>query len=195
MLASGSGTLLQALLDARGDGTLAAEPVAVGSDRPDCRALHRARAAGVQTFSLPPADFADRSAWDRALAAALLDRAPDWIVCAGFMRLLGPAVLGAFPGRIVNSHPALLPSFAGAHAVREALQYGVRVTGCTIHLVDAGVDTGPILDQHVILVEPDDDEESLHERIKVVERRALVDVVDRLARLGCTLNDRKVTIP
>ena len=179
VLASGSGSTLQALLDA-GDPAFAV--VAVGSDRPAATALQRARAGGVATFTVPPADHADRPAWDAALAAAVAAHEPDLVVLAGFMRIVGAPLLEAFGGRIVNTHPALLPSFPGAHGVRDALAHGVKVTGCTVHLVDAGVDTGPILDQAAVRVLEDDDEASLHERIKDHERTLLVDVVGRLAR-------------
>lgn len=190
VLVSGGGTNLQALIDAPGDSF---DIVGVVADRDDAGGLDRAAAAGIPTRVVVPQ--ADRAAWDRALASSLADFAPDWIVCAGFMRILGPAVLNAFPWRIVNTHPALLPAFPGAHGVRDALAYGARVTGCTVHLVDAGVDTGPILAQGAVDVLEDDDEAALHERIKVVERELLVDIVTRLCAVGCTVDGRKVTIP
>ncbi|WP_432535920.1 phosphoribosylglycinamide formyltransferase [Kineococcus arenarius] len=179
VLASGSGSTLQALLDARDE---AFTVVAVGSDKPGAAALDRARAAGAVTFTVPPGEHPDRAAWDEALAAAVAAHEPDLVVLAGFMRIVGAPLLEAFGGRLVNTHPALLPSFPGAHGVRDALAHGVRVTGCTVHLVDAGVDTGPILDQAAVRVLDGDDEESLHERIKGAERALLVDVVARLAR-------------
>ncbi|NAZ75088.1 phosphoribosylglycinamide formyltransferase [Kineococcus sp. T13] len=179
VLASGSGSTLQALLDAADPSF---EVVAVGSDKPGATALERARAAGVETFTVAPGDHADRPAWDAALAGAVAAREPDLVVLAGFMRILGAPVVDAFAGRLVNTHPALLPSFPGAHGVRDALAHGVKVTGCTVHLVDAGVDTGPILDQVAVRVLDDDDEASLHERIRASERELLVDVVGRLAR-------------
>ncbi|WP_432496230.1 phosphoribosylglycinamide formyltransferase [Kineococcus auxinigenes] len=179
VLASGSGSTLQALLDARDD---AFTVVAVGSDKPGAAALDRARAAGAAAFTVPPGEHPDRAAWDAALAAAVAAHEPDLVVLAGFMRIVGAPLLEAFGGRLVNTHPALLPSFPGAHGVRDALARGVKVTGCTVHLVDAGVDTGPILDQAAVRVLDGDDEESLHERIKDVERALLVDVVARLAR-------------
>lgn len=190
VLVSGGGTNLQALIDAPGDSF---DIVGVVADRDDAGGLDRAAAAGIPTRVVVPQP--DRAAWDRALASSLADFAPDWIVCAGFMRILGPAVLDAFPWRIVNTHPALLPAFPGAHGVRDALAYGARVTGCTVHLVDAGVDTGPILAQGAVDVREGDDEAGLHERIKVVERELLVDIVTRLCAVGCTVDGRKVTIP
>jgi phosphoribosylglycinamide formyltransferase 1 len=199
VLASGSGTLLQALLDAppgqAATGGRVFEVIGLISDRPDAYALQRAAAAGISPAIIQPETFPDRESWNSAIAAHLQSLTPDWVVCAGFMRILGEPVLQAFASRIVNTHPALLPAFAGAHGVRDALAYGVRVTGCTVHLVDAGVDTGPILAQEALEVRDDDDEASLHERIKVVERRLLVDVVTDLCRFGCTVHGRRVTIP
>lgn len=180
VLASGSGTLLQSLIDAAADGRLAADIVAVGSDVPGIMALTRAEQAGIPVFVERPADHPDRPAWDAALLTRLRDVDPDWVVSAGFMRILGASVVDAFPGRIVNTHPALLPAFAGAHGVRDALRYGVKVTGCTVHIVDHGVDTGPILAQRAVEVLPGDDEASLHERIKEVERTLLVETLAQL---------------
>ncbi len=194
VLVSGSGTLLQALLDACDDPRYPAEVVGVLSDNPAAPGLRRASDRGIPTRAITLADHPDRRAWDVALRDALESFEPDWVVSAGFMRLLGPAVLSAFPLRVVNTHPALLPSFPGTHAVRDGLAYGVKVTGSTIHLVDEGVDTGPIVDQRPVLVEPHDDEASLHERIKVVERELLVDVVRRLATHNVHVSGRKVTL-
>lgn len=195
VLVSGSGTNLQALLDAADDPTYPAEVVAVGADNQGAFGLVRAADAGLPTFVVAPAEHVDRASWDAALAAAIVEHEPDWVVCAGFMRILGPAVVERFRGRVVNTHPALLPSFPGAHGVRDALAYGVTVTGCTVHLVDEGVDTGPVLAQRAIEVAPDDDEPSLHDRIKTVERALLVETVAALAANGCTVTGRKVTIP
>lgn len=174
VLASGSGTLLQSVIDAVESGALDITIVAVGSDVPNAPALERATRAGIPTFCSTPRDFPTREAWDRDLLRRLADLDPAWIVSAGFMRILGREVVDAFEGRIINTHPALLPAFAGAHGVRDALDYGVKVTGCTVHLVDHGVDTGPILAQRAVEVRDDDDETSLHERIKVIERELLV---------------------
>ncbi|WP_112262263.1 phosphoribosylglycinamide formyltransferase [Lentzea terrae] len=191
VLVSGSGTLMQALLDA----DLPIEVVAVGADRANIEGLKRAERAGVPHFVVRLRDHADRAAWDAALTEAVASYEPDLVVSAGFMKIIGERFLARFGGRMINTHPALLPAFAGAHGVRDALDYGVHVTGSTVHLVDAGVDTGPILAQEAVAVEPGDTEETLHERIKVVERRLLVETVGRLAREGCTVNGRKVSIP
>lgn len=193
VLASGRGTTLQALLDAARDTSYGVQVAAVGSDRPDATALERARAAGVETFVAPMGP--DRAAWDADLAERVAAYEPDLVVSAGFMRLAGEAFLARFGGRYVNSHPALLPSFPGVHGARDALAYGVKVTGCTLIVVDRGVDTGPIVAQATVPVRDDDDEETLHERIKVEERRLLVDVVGRMLREGYTVSGRKVTIP
>ncbi len=195
VLVSGSGTLLQALLDGRrtsGDGVDAFDVAAVVSDRDDAYGLTRAREAGVPTAVVRPGDFADRATWDVAVAKSVGVFSPDLVVLAGFMRLLGPAYLEAFGDRTINSHPALLPAFPGAHAVRDALAYGVTVTGTTIILLDSGVDTGPVVAQRAVPVEPDDDEASLHERIKVVERQLLLEVVTRMTRDGWRVNGRRV---
>ena len=195
VLASGGGSTLQALLDAAAAPSYGVELVAVGSDRPDAAALDRARAAGVETFVCAPKEYGDRAAWDRALTEQVAARGPDLVVSAGFMRLAGPEFLGRFGGRFVNSHPALLPAFPGMHGPRDALAYGAKVSGATLFVVDAGVDTGPIVDQRAVPVLEDDDEDSLHERIKVEERAMLVDVVGRMAREGWTVTGRKVSIP
>ncbi len=191
VLVSGSGTLLQALLDASADPALGVRVAAVVADRP-CVGLERAERFGVPTEVVRPADHPDRAAWDAALAARIARAAPAFVVSAGFMRLLGPASLAV--ATVVNTHPALLPSFPGAHGVRDALAYGVKVTGTTCHVVDAGIDTGPIIEQRVVVVADDDTEESLHERIKVQERELLVDVVGRMAREGFTVEGRRVRI-
>jgi len=192
VLASGTGSLLRSLLDATG-GDFPAEIVAVGVDR-DCPAVEIATAASVPTFTVRLRDYPDRDAWDAAITKATASYEPDLIVSAGFMKILGAQFLSRFMGRILNTHPALLPAFPGAHAVPEALAYGVKVTGCSVHLVDAGTDTGPILAQQPVPVLDDDDEATLHERIKVVERRLLVDVLEALATRGVTWTGRKATI-
>lgn len=192
VLASGTGSLLGSLLQAA-VGEYPARVVAVGVDR-DCQAAKVADSAGVPSFTVRMSDFPDRRAWDDAITAAVEAHAPDLIVSAGFMKILGRRFLSRFPGRVVNTHPALLPAFPGAHAVPEALDYGVKVTGCTVHLVDDGVDTGPILAQQAVEVNDGDDEVTLHERIKVVERRLLVDVLAALATRGVTWTGRKATL-
>lgn len=192
VLVSGSGTLLQAVLDAA---DLPVRVVAVGADRAGIEGLARAARAGLPTFVARLKDHPDRTAWDRALTDQVAAYEPDLVVSAGFMKILGPEFLGKFGGRVLNTHPALLPAFPGAHAVADAIAYGVAVTGCTVHLVDAGVDTGPIVAQEAVRVAPDDDAETLHERIKVVERRLLVDVIALLTRDGYTVRGRKVSIP
>ncbi|MFJ1806640.1 MULTISPECIES: phosphoribosylglycinamide formyltransferase [unclassified Streptomyces] len=197
VLVSGSGTNLQALLDAiatTGVETYGAEIVAVGADREGVEGLARAERAGIPTFVRRVKDFGSREGWDAALAEAVAAHEPDLVVSAGFMKIVGKEFLARFGGRFVNTHPALLPSFPGAHGVRDALAYGARVTGCTVHFVDDGVDTGPIIAQGVVEVRDEDDESALHERIKEVERRLLVEVVGRLARNGYRIEGRKVVI-
>lgn len=193
LLASGSGSTLQALLDAAADPAYGVVIAAVGSDRPTAGAIDRAQAAGVPTFVAPVGS--DRDAWDVGLADRVDSYAPDLVVSAGFMRLAGPAFLARFAGRFVNSHPALLPSFPGMHGVRDALEYGVRLAGCTLFVVDGGVDTGPVIAQVGVPVLDDDDESTLHERIKDAERAMLVDTVGRMLREGYRVTGRKVTVP
>lgn len=181
VLISGSGTLLQSLLDAIAAGEVPAEVVAVGSDQGDAYGLQRARAAGVPTFAHPYAKGADRQAWDAALTELVAAYQPDLVVSAGFMKLVGAHFLARFGGRMINTHPALLPSFPGMHGPRDALTHGVKVTGATVFMVDDGVDTGKILAQEPVLVLPGDTVETLHERIKVEERRLLINTVTELA--------------
>ncbi|MGR8008814.1 phosphoribosylglycinamide formyltransferase [Streptomyces hypolithicus] len=199
VLVSGSGTNLQALIDEIGTDPAAygAQIVAVGADRDGIAGLERAERAGLATFVCRVKDHATREDWDTALAEATGAYAPDLVVSAGFMKIVGKEFLARFGGRFVNTHPALLPSFPGAHGVRDALAYGAKVTGCTVHFVDDGVDTGPIIAQGVVEVRDGDYEDggaALHERIKEVERRLLVDVVGRLARNGFHIEGRKVVI-
>jgi phosphoribosylglycinamide formyltransferase 1 len=195
VLVSGAGTNLQALMDACADPAYGATVVAVGADRDGIAALDRARAAAIPTFTLKVADFPARAEWDEALAVTCAEFQPALVVCAGFMKLVGKSFLARFAGRCLNTHPALLPSFPGMHGVRDALAYGVKVTGCTVFLVDEGVDAGPVLAQAAVAVRDDDDEATLHERIKVAERALLVETVGRMAREGWSVNDmRKVRI-
>ena len=191
VLASGTGSLLESVLTAAVD-DYPARVVAVGTDR-DCRALEIASAAGAATFTTSLRDHADRASWDVALTEAVAAHEPDLVVSAGFMKILGSTFLARFEGRVLNTHPALLPAFKGWHAVRDALAYGVKVTGCTVHVAGLDVDTGPILAQEAVTVLDDDDEASLHERIKTVERRLLVDVLAGICTRGLRGAGRKVT--
>lgn len=180
VMVSGSGTNLQSVLDAVASGLLDLDVVAVGADK-DCTGLERAQQAGVETFQVRPGDYADRGQWNRALEEKIAGYAPDYVLFAGFMRIVDAQFVARFPRRIINTHPALLPSFPGAHGVRDALAHGVKVTGVTVHWVDAGVDTGTIIDQAAVRVLEGDTEEGLHERIKVQERSLLVQALQGLA--------------
>ncbi|MDX2358035.1 phosphoribosylglycinamide formyltransferase [Dietzia sp. PP-33] len=191
LLASGAGTLAQSVLDSADEPGCPYRVVGLVSDR-HCEAVARAERAGLPTAVVRPADHPDRPAWDGALTDAVRGLSPDWVVSAGFMRILGESFLDEFAGRVVNTHPALLPAFPGAHAVRDAIAYGVTVTGCTVHLVDAGVDTGPVIAQRAVDVRPDDTDDTLHERIKVVERELLVDVLAAAASGRLHIEGRKV---
>lgn len=195
VLVSGGGTNLQALLDAAADPAYGVRVAAVGADREDIEGLARARRAGIPTFVCAVADHPTREDWDAALTEQVAAYDPCLVVLAGFMRLTGAAFLARFGGRTVNTHPALSPSFPGMHGPRDALAYGVKVTGATLFVVDAGVDTGPIVAQRAVPVDDDDTVEGLHERIKTAERQMLVDCVGRMVRDGFTVSQRKVTIP
>jgi phosphoribosylglycinamide formyltransferase-1 len=195
VLVSGSGTLLQALLDAAVEPDYPARVVAVGADRPGIAGLDRAGRRDIPAFTVRVADHVDRAAWDAALVKAVAEHRPDLVVSAGFMKILGPAFRDAVGCPMINTHPALLPAFPGIRPVADALAYGVKVTGATVHLVDDGVDTGPVLAQQPVDVQPGDTVESLHERIKIQERRLLVHTVAALAREGATVTGREVTIP
>jgi len=195
VLASGGGSTLQALLDASADASFGARVVAVGADRTGIEALARAERVGVATFTCRTSQYADRDDWDAALAEAVAAYAPELVISAGFMKLVGKRFLSRFGGRFVNTHPALLPSFPGMHGARDALDHGVKITGCTLFMVDDGVDTGPIIAQRAVPVLDADDESTLHERIKVAERELLVEYIGRMAREGWTIQGRKVTVP
>jgi phosphoribosylglycinamide formyltransferase 1 len=188
VLASGSGTNLQALLDHPAIGV-----VLVVSDRGDAGALSRARDAGVEALHLDPKAFGSREDHDAALVRLLEDRGIDLVCLAGYMRILSPVAVRAFDGRIVNVHPSLLPAFPGAHAVRDALEWGVKVTGCTVHVVDEEVDHGPILAQEPVPVRKDDDEESLHARIQAVEHRLYPETVQAWLEGRLRVEGRRVT--
>jgi phosphoribosylglycinamide formyltransferase-1 len=194
VLVSGAGTNLQALLDAATDAAYGAQVVAVGADRDGIEGLRRAERAGVATFVRRVADHASRSDWDKDVAATVQAYEPDLVVLAGFMKLMGPAFLEAYEGRVINTHPALLPSFPGMHAPRDALAHGVRVTGATLFFVDDGVDAGPIIAQVTVPLLEDDDVDTLHERIKTREQAMLVETVGRLMREGYRIEGRKVKI-
>lgn len=195
VLVSGAGSNLAALLAACHEPGYGAQVVAVGADRPDTGGVAKARAEGLATFELSVADFATRADWDTALTHAVAEHRPDLVVSAGFRKLVGADFLAAFGGRFVNTHNALLPSFPGIHGPRDALRYGVKVTGATLFVADAGVDTGAIVDQVAVRVRDDDDEDALTERIKVAERAMLVEQIGRMAREGLTIDGRQVTIP
>ena len=192
VLVSGTGTNLQALLDACADPAYGAEVVAVGADRDGIEGLTRAERAGVPTFVCRVRDHESREAWDRALAETVAEHRPDLVVSAGFMKLVGPPLLSLAP--MVNTHPALCPAFPGMHGAADALAYGVKVTGATLFVVDEGVDTGPIVAQVPVPVADDDTAETLHERIKVAERTMLVDSIGRMAREGWSIDGRRVRI-
>lgn len=195
VLVSGTGTLLQALIDACSDPEFGAHIVAVGSDRPNIEGLVRAERAGIPSFTHRVGDYPDRAAWDAALTASVAGFEPDLVVSAGFLKLVGADFLARFGGRTINTHPALLPSFPGMHGARDALAHGVKLSGCTVFVVDEGVDAGPIIAQSAVPVLDSDDEDALHERIKSVERTLLVATVGRMCRDGWTVTGRKVTIP
>ncbi|MFE9200575.1 phosphoribosylglycinamide formyltransferase [Micromonospora sp. NPDC007230] len=195
VLVSGSGSNLQALLDATADPGYGARVVAVGADRDGIAGLDRAAAAGVPTFVERLKDHPTRADWDVALTARVAEYRPDLVISAGFLKLVGPQFLAAFGDRYLNTHNTLLPAFPGIHGPRDALAYGVKVTGATLFFVDAGMDTGPIVAQVVVPVLDDDDEETLTERIKEAERRQLVEQVGRLVREGWTITGRKVRVP
>ncbi|MET8350946.1 MULTISPECIES: phosphoribosylglycinamide formyltransferase [unclassified Micromonospora] len=195
VLVSGSGSNLQALLDAAADPAYGAQVVAVGADREGIAGLDRAAAAGVPTFVERVRDHDTREGWDAALTAHVAKHQPDLVISAGFLKLVGPHFLATFGDRYLNTHNTLLPAFPGIHGPRDALAYGVKLTGATLFFVDAGMDTGPIVAQVAVPVLDSDDVEALTERIKEAERRQLVEQVGRLVREGWTITGRKVTVP
>ena len=192
VLVSGTGSNLQAVIDAVQAGELDIESAAVGADRPGTYGVERSAAAGIDTFVVDFKAYADRAAWNAALTEAVAAFQPDVVVSSGFMRIVSPEFIDAFDGKYLNTHPALLPSFPGAHGVRDALAYGVKVSGVTVHLVDEGVDTGPVVAQAAVPVLDGDDEAALQARIQEVERPLYVEAVGRLARGGWTVEGRTV---
>jgi phosphoribosylglycinamide formyltransferase 1 len=195
VLCSGSGTNLQALIDKAAKGELGpARLTVVGSNVPDCAALARARAAALPTFVIDHRDYKTRATFDQALLAAMRSHQVDLLVLAGFMRVLGDEVLAAFPQRVVNIHPTLLPAFPGVHAHKQTYDYGVKIAGCTVHFVDAGIDTGPIIAQAAIGVQDDDDEEAMRARILVEEHRLLPAVVRAIAERRVIVEGRRVRV-
>jgi phosphoribosylglycinamide formyltransferase-1 len=195
VLASGSGTNLQSLIDHWQKGALApAELAVVGVNVPGCQALSRAEQAGIPTFVLSHKSFGSREEFDHALVAELRGRGIELVVLAGFMRVLTPTFLDAFSNRVINIHPALLPAFPGTHAQKQALDYGVQLSGCTVHFVDAGTDTGPIIAQAAVPVLPGDDEQSLGRRILAEEHRLLPAVVAAVAAGRVTVEGRRVRV-
>lgn len=195
VLISGQGSNLAALLEASRDPSYGVEVVAVGSDRPKVGGLEVAAEAGVPTFVEKVSDHQSRTEWDAALTAQVAAYRPDLVVSAGFLKLVGPTFLESFGDRYVNTHNSLLPSFPGMNGPAEALAYGVKITGATLFFVDGGVDSGPVIAQVAVPVESEDTVAVLTERIKVAERRQLVEFIGRLAREGWTIDDRKVSIP
>lgn len=194
VLVSGSGTNLQALLDAEAAGSLSGSVVVVISNKPGVAALDRAARHGVPSAVISHREHATREDFDRALVAALRDRGVELVVLAGFMRIVTRVFLDAFPQRVVNVHPSLLPAFPGVDAQAQALAYGAKVTGCTVHLVDAGVDTGPILAQTPVAVLDDDTVDTLKARILREEHRTLVAAVNAVATGRARLDGRRVTL-
>ncbi|MGH3659503.1 MAG: phosphoribosylglycinamide formyltransferase [Micromonosporaceae bacterium] len=195
VLVSGSGTNLQALLDACTDPAYGATVVLVVADRDGVEGLARAERAGVPTAVLRLGDHAERADWDTALTSQVAGQAPDLVISAGFLKLVGKRFLAEFGGRYVNTHNTLLPAFPGIHGPRDALRYGVKITGATLFMVDEGVDTGAIIAQVAVPVADDDTLETLTDRIKAAEQKQLVEHVGRMVREGWTVTGRKVTIP
>ncbi|MFC0581873.1 phosphoribosylglycinamide formyltransferase [Micrococcoides hystricis] len=188
-LVSGSGSNLQAVIDAIDAGELDnVQLVAVGADKHGTGGVDRAQQAELETFVVNFADYTERSEWNKALTDKVASYEPDYVLSSGFMRIVDEDFINTFQDRYLNTHPALLPAFPGAHGVRDALAYGVKITGCTVHVADAGVDTGPILAQAAVEVHEADTVDSLHERIKVQERALLLEVLGKLSR-GVSVQD------
>ena len=194
VLASGGGTNLQTLIDRCHDGSLAAEIAVVISNNPDTKALQRAEAAGIPVLCINHRNFNDRESFDRAIVSALQDSKVELVVLAGFMRIITQDFIDAFPQRVINIHPALLPAFPGLHVQQQAIDYGARFSGCTVHFVDGGVDTGPIIIQAVVPVQPDDTAETLAARILEQEHRIYPKAIQLIAEGRVRVDGRKVTI-
>jgi phosphoribosylglycinamide formyltransferase 1 len=194
VLASGSGTNLEAIAQAIDDGDVPATVALVLSDNPDAFALERARRRGIETRVINLRDYEDRPAYDRAIVDALEKAGVDLVVLAGYMKLVGPGFIDAFSGRIMNIHPALLPSFPGEQGVKDALEHGVKVSGVTVHFVDKGLDTGPIIVQEAVPVEEGDDVETLHNRIHLAEYRAYPLAIRLFAQGRLLIEGRRVTV-
>lgn len=194
MLASGSGTNLEAIAQAIEDGEVPARIALVLSDNPDAFALERAQRRGIPTRVVRLSDYPDRAAFDHAILEALREAGVDLVVLAGYMKLVGREIIEAYRGRVMNIHPALLPSFPGEHGVRDALEHGVRVTGVTVHFVDEGLDTGPIIVQEAVPVEEDDDEEMLHNRVHIAEYRAYPLAIRLFAEGRLAIEGRRVRV-
>lgn len=194
VLASGSGTNLQAIIDAVGDGAINAATCLVLTDRGEIKALERAEANGIPQAILPFADFSDRRAFTSAVVDVLREHGADFVALAGFMRILTAEAPNAYPNAIINTHPALLPAFPGAHAVEQALAHGAKMTGCTVHFVDEEVDHGPIIAQEGVAIMPGDTGESLHDRIKAVEHRIFPEALGAYADGRIEVDGRVVTV-
>jgi len=195
VLASGRGSNLQAILDSIRDGDLFAKVVVVISDNPEAYALERARSQGIPAVAALPSAYTSKAEYEQQLLAASCEAyQAEVVVLAGYMRLLGSVFLTKYHNRVVNIHPALLPAFPGLHAHRQAIEYGVRFSGCTVHFVDQGMDTGPIILQAVVSVEPDDTEETLAERILIEEHRIYPQALELIARGKVRVEGRRVQI-
>ena len=194
VLISGSGTNLQAMIDAIAAGELDAQIVLVISSRPGVKGLERAEAAGIPTLALDPADYADPIAADERIVAALREAGAEYVAMAGYMRMVGAPILGAFPNRVVNIHPALLPAFAGAHGIADAYAYGVKVTGVTVHFANAEMDAGPIIAQRAVEVREGEDIDGLEARIHEVEHEIYPHVLQLISEGRVCVEGRKVVI-
>jgi len=194
VFASGNGTNFQALADGARDGRIDAEIRLLICDKPGAPVIGRAEAAGIETYVFRPRDYPSREAYEREILAELERRGVELVVLAGYMRIVTPVLVDAYYGRMINVHPSLLPAFPGLNAISQALDYGVKVTGVTVHFVDGGLDSGPVIAQEALAVEPDDTEETLAARIHPIEHRLLLQVVQQFAEGRIRLDGRRVTI-